>query len=41
MHFEGDIYGETICKSPINKSSAKYMYSFSREPRFKFSKRNS
>lgn len=38
MLLEGAIYGEAISKSPLNQSTAKQMYSFAKEPRFRMPK---
>lgn len=40
MLLEGAIYGEAISRSPINHSKSKQLYSFSKEPRFRFHKSN-
>ena len=38
MLIDGTICGEAICKSPLNHSLSKQMYSFAKEPRFKMHK---
>ncbi len=38
MILKGAIFGEAISKSPLNHSKSKQLYSFSKEPRFRFYK---
>jgi hypothetical protein len=41
MLLQGAIFGEAISKSPLNHSMSKQLYSFSKEPRFRFHKSHS